>query len=639
LVADGPFAAPDRNVSPVVASRAERWTQRRKGEAVYRSCLLGITAVTATCTLAAAGEPFEIRAYAGYDGVRPGETVPVALVLDVAQAHWVYEQPVEIGPAPGTGVRIVREERPPSVTHRDSDTGFASEVYTGRAVFRLRVEVPRELPESTGEVDLSLSFRFTGCGESVCFPPRTREVRLTVPLRPEGESPGLVNGEFFGREEEPATRYGDMGLVLALVTAFAGGLLLSLTPCIYPLIPITAAVVAAAGGGRSWKKGLALTLVYVMGLSLVYAAVGAAAAKAGGLLGAASRHWAVVGAIAAIFVALAFSLLDVYDLTLPAGWRAKLAVGRAGGPAGVFVMGMLAGIVASPCIAGPIAGVLLYISTTGDVFFGALLLFTMAWGMSALLVAAGTFSGFMSVLPKSGGWMLAVKTLLAVVLLVASLYYLRPVLPTWSFTAWLAAPLIGLGLWRGVVVRIPLEAPRAGRVGAPDSTSGALMRRARRALRAAGIAALVFGLYFGVGAIIRAGVPAPVVSALYPGTILRSSSRVPFRADYREAMAEARELARPVMIEFTGQTCPACRELESKVFSRDDVAAEAERFVSIRVDVDRPDVPGDVPARYGVKGVPTVVWIDSRGGPLPALTVTGSDITPEEFLRRMKQVD
>ena len=199
---------------------------------------------------------------------------------------------------------------------------------------------------------------------------------------------------------------------------------------------------------------------------------------------------------------------------------------------------------------------------------------------------------------------------------------LRPVLPAWSFTVWLAAPLIGIGLWRGIVVRTPFDAPRG-----------------RRALRAAGIAALVFGLYFGVGTLIRAGVPVPVVSALYPGTILRSSSRIPFRTDYRKAMAEARELARPVMIEFTGETCPACRELESGVFSRDGVAAEAERFVSIQVDVDRPDLPGDVLGRYGVKGVPTVVWIDSGGNVLDALTVTGSDIAPEEFLRRMKQVD
>ena len=586
-----------------------------------RAFLFGMI-VAAACASGADGEPFGIEAYPGYDGVRPGEAVPVAVVLGVAPAHWVYAESVEIGPAPGTGARIVREERPPSITHRDPETGFASKVYTGRAVFRLEVEIPRDLAEGAEQVNLGLRVGYAGCGESVCFPPGIREVNLTLSVRPEGESPGLVNRQFFGKQERPGPGYGEMGLVLALVTAFAGGLLLSLTPCIYPLIPITAAVVAAAGGGRSWKKGLALTLVYVMGLSLVYAAAGAAAAKAGGLLGAASRHWAIVSAIAAIFVALAFSLLDVYDLTLPAGWRTKLAIGRAGGPVGVFVIGMLAGLVASPCIAGPIAGVLVYISTTGDVFYGALLLFTMAWGMSALLILAGTFSGFMSVLPKSGGWMLAVKAFLAVVLLVASLYYLRPVLPAWSFTVWLAAPLIGLGLWRGVLVRIPLEASRA-----------------RRALRAGGIAALVFGLYFGVGALIRAGVPVPVVSALYPDTILRPSSRIPFRTDYREAVAEARDSGRPVMVEFTGETCPACRELELKIFSREDMAAEAERFISIRVDVGRADLPGDILSRYDVKGVPTVVWIDSRGDMVGALTVTGSDIAPEEFLRLMKQVD
>jgi thiol:disulfide interchange protein DsbD len=410
-----------------------------------------------------------------------------------------------------------------------------------------------------------------------------------------------------------------MGLVVALLTAFAGGLLLSLTPCVYPLIPITAAVVAAAGGGRSWKKGLALTLVYVTGLSLVYAAAGAAAAKAGGMLGVASRHWAVVTVMAAVFVALAFSLLDVYDLTLPAGLRAKLALGKVGGPVGVFAMGMLSGLVASPCIAGPIAAVLLHISTTGNVVLGALLLFTMAWGMSVLLIAAGTFSSFISLLPKSGGWMLAVKTVFAVVLLVASLYYLRTVLPVEAFSAWLATPLIALGVVRVLAIRVP------------DNAS-----RGRKALKALGLTAVVFGIYFGVGGLVRAGMPAPGISALYPGTILAAQSRMDFRTDFAAAASEARSTGTPVVVEFTGENCPACRELESTIFSREDIAAEAQRFIAIRADVSR--TPESVLNRYAVKGVPTVVWIDSRGNTLDGLRVTGARIAPEEFLRRMRAV-
>jgi thiol:disulfide interchange protein DsbD len=219
--------------------------------------------------------------------------------------------------------------------------------------------------------------------------------------------------------------------------------------------------------------------------------------------------------------------------------------------------------------------------------------------------------------------MVAVKTALGVVLLLAALYFARPVLPSWAFTPWLAAPLLALGIWRGLAVRLPAEASRG-----------------KLALKAAGVASLVFGLYFGTGALIREGVPAPLVSGLYPDAVVPSPSRIEFRTDYEAALEEAREAGRPVMIDFVLPNCAGCRQLEEEVFSREDVAEEARRFETVRIDLADPPVPVErLKEEYRVFGAPTVVWLDSSGRIRHGLTVADGATPPEAFLERMREVN
>ena len=566
--------------------------------------------------------PFGVRPLAGLEAVRPGETLPVAVVFDIPPRHKIYEESVSISLAPeaGTGKRIVSETRPPAEKKLDEAADEVVAVYEGRAVFTLRVELSAE--GGPGDrISVALAVKFQGCTDKTCFMPETRELALSVPVRPEGAAPVRANEEFF--VPTPGAGTGDeaeRGFFIRILLAFLGGLTLSLTPCIYPLVPITAAVIGARGGG--WRRGLALSLVYVLGLSITYAILGAAVAKAGGAFGSASTHWAVVSLIGIVFVALAWSLFDVYELELPSSWQVRLRVKRGGGPGGVFLMGLLSGLVASPCIAGPILSVLLYISRTGSAILGAAMLFALAWGMSVFLILAGTFSGMSSGLPKAGGWMLGVKTALGAVVLVASLYFLRPLLPLWAFTAWLAVPLVALGTWRGALVKTDLAASRG-----------------RKALRAAGLTALVFGVYFGVGALVRIGVPAPAVSYLYPDAIVPSPSLIDFRADHDAALSGARASGRPAMIDFVIDDCVGCRELERNVFSREDVAAEAERFVPVRVNLSAPEVDAKrFSDEYGVSAAPVVLFVDASGEVRYDLRVTGGGIRPEEFLRRMREV-
>ncbi|MHC4200503.1 MAG: protein-disulfide reductase DsbD family protein [Planctomycetota bacterium] len=604
----------------------------------YALILVGLLAMHAPVRAgepAWAGSPFAVNAHAGYAAARPGEEFPVALVFDIADKHKIYEESVKIDAAPGSKTKLLRIERPRALEKHDGATGEVRKVYLGRTVFRLAVEAPGPTVERPGEVRVALSVSFQGCSETVCFLPETRPLELRLPVRPEGRPPELVNRELFtplpatplpatkGEPPAPADDFTRRSPLVAILLAFAFGLLLSFTPCVYPLVPVTVAVIGARTGAGGWRKGLLLSLVYVLGLSVTYAALGVIAAKGGSSVGAASQHWAVVTVMAVVFVALAVSLFGVYDLEIPSSWQSKLRMRRAGGPVGIFLMGMLSGLVATPCVAAPLASVLVFIATTGSIVLGAAMLFAMAWGMGALLILAGTFSGLSSKLPKAGGWMVGVKTALGIVLLFAALYFLRPVLPVWAFTAWLAVPLFVLGVWRGVWKRT-----------APDTPRG------RLALRAAGLAAFVLGTYLGVGALIREGMPAPLMSALYPDEVVPSPSKITFRTDYEAALREAEASRRPVMIDFVLPNCSGCRQLEENVFSRDDVAAEAKRFVTTRVDLAAAPVPvEELKARYRIFGAPSVVWIDTSARIRHDLTVADGGVAPEEFLRRMRAVE
>ena len=215
---------------------------------------------------------------------------------------------------------------------------------------------------------------------------------------------------------------------LALPLVFLGGVLTSLTPCIYPMIPITVAIVggqAAGGVARSRWRSVGLTLAYVAGLALVYAALGLFAGLTGTLFGAVSTNpWLYFG-MANLLILAALAMFDLVPVRLPQAWVQRAATLDGGGRfAGAFVMGAASGLVAAPCSAPVMAAVLTWVSTTKSAALGFLYLFVFSLGMSTLLILVGVFAGSLSALPRAGRWMLWVKRGFAVVLLGAAEYYL-----------------------------------------------------------------------------------------------------------------------------------------------------------------------------------------------------------------------
>ena len=214
-------------------------------------------------------------------------------------------------------------------------------------------------------------------------------------------------------------------LPLALGVVFVGGILTSLTPCVYPLIPITVSIFGARQG-VSRLKGAALSSVYVLGMAVMYTGLGIGAALTGKAFGHVMANPWVIGTVAGVFILFGISMLGAFELNVPTGLQTRLSQVGGEGWGGAFAMGLVSGVVAAPCTGPILGGVLTYVATTQNVVLGGALLFTFSIGMGLLFFVIGTFAVS---LPKSGNWMDAVKSVLAVVMFVVALYFLKDVIP------------------------------------------------------------------------------------------------------------------------------------------------------------------------------------------------------------------
>lgn len=220
----------------------------------------------------------------------------------------------------------------------------------------------------------------------------------------------------------------ERGWFWALLLVFLGGIATSLTPCVYPLIPVTVGVFGATKTD-SRLHALLLSLTYVGGMVVTYTALGVVAAMTGGLFGAALQSPWVIGGIALLFVALSFSMLGLFELRLPASLQNRLSNAGRSGWTGALVMGLVAGLIAAPCVGPVLAGVLLFVAENREPLIGAVLLSTFALGMGVLFIVIGTFSGLVQRMPTSGTWMEVVKAVFAIIFIALAVFYLAPHFP------------------------------------------------------------------------------------------------------------------------------------------------------------------------------------------------------------------
>ena len=514
------------------------------------------------------------------------------------------------------------------------------EVYRNSVTLRIPV-----LADSAIGQDLNIDVVSQGCADAgLCYSPSTQTLTL-IPTGQGWEVAGPFGvlsvpapGEGATQKTDTATSSssatpgtGGMASALSLsdvgladylkqagwgqivLLSFVFGLLLSFTPCVLPMVPILLSIIAGRNQpAPSRWHGLKMAFAFVLGLSLVYTLLGVAA----GLLGAGLASWLqnpwVLGLFALILVALALSMLDVFTLQAPAGLQTRLneRMNRLPGGqlGGVFLMGMLSALIVGPCVAAPLAGVLLFISQTGDVVLGGSALFALAWGSGVLLLVVGAGSG--RVLPKAGAWMESVKTAFGVLLLATAWWIVSPLMSGtvavfgWVVLALWAAALLG-AFGRGTAERTPWSGLRQG-VGV---------------LLAVWAIMMLVSIALGRPSVIR-----PLEGLKSTGTVAAVQSKVEFQRvnslqELEERLAKA---TRPVMMDFYADWCVSCIEMENFTFSDPSVAQRMAQFELLQVDVTA-NTPEDreLLKHFRLFGPPGIMFFDSKGKQLEQLRVIG----------------
>ena len=378
------------------------------------------------------------------------------------------------------------------------------------------------------------------------------------------------------------------GWLWAYASVFVGGFLTSLTPCVYPLIPITVSLFGARGDDVPRSRAIALATLYVAGIGVMYAGLGIFSALAGRAFGTFMANPWVMVPIAVLFIAMAASMFGAFELGLPSGLQQKLTSVGGRGFGGAFAMGLVGGIIAAPCTGPVLASILAFVATTKSVALGASLLMTYALGMGVLFFAIAAFAVG---LPKSGAWMEAVKSVFGIVMLVAALYFLRNVV----------APLRSFGQagTRWLVISIAVAAAGLAAGAVHLSFHDNFVKRVRKG---AGVAVAVAGIFAAIAGVLtpKAEAGAPVLTWIH---------------GEKEGIAAARAQHKPALLDFYADWCLPCKELELKTFSRADVARVLARFTLVKVNTTTDDDPevAAVKARYHADTLPTLVLVDERG--------------------------
>jgi thiol:disulfide interchange protein DsbD len=548
-----------------------------------------------------------VEAFLSHDAVAPGSSPEVVIVYHVPEGYHITDKSYGMFYAEADTTDRLRLDR---ITLPKGIPYHEEEIYRGNVLVRGSLTVSGE---GAGSEDLTIYAGYQVCsefGDLTCYMPVDKELVLPVRFVEKATEMKPVNAEWFGTPEAPAASSSGEGLEgklqsaleagswVAFFIVFLGGILSSLTPCVYPVIPITISFIGARSKGKF--HGFIQSLYFVMGMALVYSGLGMAAALGGGSFGAVGQSSAVQAVIAVIFLVFAASMFGAFEIQLPSSISAKLQEGDKSGPLGAIVMGAITGFIAAPCVGPIIAVLLVYIATTGSLAMGFFLMLAYALGMGLLFLVIGTFAGAMNALPGAGGWMDTVKKFFGVVMVAMAVYFLRDTIPG-AWMPWIAGGgLVVFAVFSGAFSLLSEESEFADKF-----------------YKAVGLIALIIGirvLLFGFGPMVgtTAGTASLVVSA-HPELEWQVSS--PDQDIHDALLSEARSSGQPVIVDFWATWCAQCRELDHKTWTDPAVYEEGQRFTRIKMDMTKSDTDWALAQNenFSVVGMPTVIFYDSHG--------------------------
>jgi thioredoxin:protein disulfide reductase len=532
------------------------------------------------------------------------QTIEVA--FEIAKGYYLYRDKFKFA-VDGESVAFGSPVFPKGKEKIDENFGKV-EVYYKNVAIRLPVE-----RNASGALPLKLNVTSQGCADAgVCYPPQTQTVSVELP------APGSVpdaSGATVAVDGDESGKIADTlkhaGFWASLAFFFVAGLGLSLTPCVFPMIPILSGIIAGQGHKASHARGFALSLAYVLGMAVTYAAAGVAAGMTGTLLSAALQNPWVLGSFALVFIVLSFSMFGFYELQLPTALQSKLSdeAGhlQGGRGIGVFLMGVLSALIVGPCVAAPLAGALLYIGQTGDAVLGGTALFVMALGMGVPLLIVGLSAG--TLLPKAGAWMEGVKKGFGVLLLATALWLVSPVIPGFvQMLAW-AALFIIPAIYLHALDPLPPHA-----------------KGWQRFWKGIGIVMLLTGAALLAGALAGNRDPLQPLAGLRGQAVAAEAKKLPFEPVRSVAELDARlaVVDRPVMLDFYADWCVSCKEMERFAFADARVRAKLQNTLLLQADVTANNEDDKALLQhFELFGPPAILFFDSKGHEVADNRVTG----------------
>lgn len=583
-----------------------------------------------------------------------GRSYQAALIADISPGWhinsispyetWLIAAKVEFDEVDGISVHSIKYPKPEDEILLEEKFS----VYSGKTIIPFEISFDENL--TSGEYVLPIKFNFQPCNNKECRAPETKITNLTLIVGDEGDE---INEQIFANlqsdfsdntdklnnsetevESSPLTtdneiqrlidEYGFWGYIIALGVAFFTGLLLSFSPCTYPMVPITVSIFA--GQNRSVAKGFILSLFYVGSMAFVYGLMGMVVSMVGGVFGAWLASPPVVIGIVVVFIIFSLSMFGLYELNVPMALRQKMSNKPGGdGVLGVIVLGVIAALVVSPCVGPFVAGILLYVATSGSPIIGFLILFVFAMGLGTLYIIIGTFSSAINKLPNSGEWMEVVKKFFGFILLMMALYFLSTIIST-TLTALLASILLlALGIFGGGLDRLTQE-------------SGFFLRLKKFI----GFISLLIGTYLILGVIMIQGLILPPLSQSLPAIGVTGSENkelIEWERDLHTGLSKALNENKPVIVDTWATWCANCKVLDKKTFGNQEVAKEAKRFISIKAQLETAGSPEtqEFMKRFGMKhySLPTILLLDSKG---KVKKIIQGVIDPDDFIEELKKI-
>jgi len=552
--------------------------------------------------------------------------------FDISEGYYLYRHQFKFSSKTAVFSEVIL---PQGIDHEDEFFGV-QQIFTEQLNFTINIE--------QANADATIAIRYQGCAKKgLCYPPTKKTVSLDKILaQADSDDTSAVLAAINNTSESNTTgssqnkgvsvseqhQLADMlkqdSLLLTLLAFFAGGLLLSFTPCVFPMYPILTGIIVGAGKQLTTKKAFTLSFFYVQGMAITYTLLGVVVALAGAQFQAMFQHPVVLIALSILFIFLALSMFGVFNLALPASWQNKLNnlsnQQKGGSVVGVVTMGVISGLVASPCTTAPLTGALLYISQTGNVILGASALYALSLGMGLPLLVLGSSGG--KLLPKAGAWMNIVKNIFGLLLLAVPIFLLERFIPEIASQA----------LWALLILSSASYFYVANQNSVVDKPKGF----------AYGVRSLLIFLMMFAGANMAYQVVMPnnQVTISHSAEVkMQHFIQVNTLEELKTAVAKANSQNKTVMLDLYADWCVACKEFEQYTFPEDQVQLALAGSVLLQIDLTDTGANKNIELMeyFNVFGLPSILFFDLQGNELSQQRITGF-MGADEFSSHIKTI-